>query len=110
MTISPIMTSDGTTDVFASFVIILVQIFVRHLPKSAQHKPAVENTLFEIAGPAERNGAGVTEQLPLSLRRLDGERRACAVDAFAGNEGTVDKIEGQCHKLSNFSHQSALSL
>lgn len=66
--------------------------------------PAVEYALFEIAGPAERNGTGVTEQLPLPLRRLDGESRACAVNAFPGNKGTVDEIERQCHEMSDFSH------
>jgi hypothetical protein len=33
--------------------------------------PAVEFALLEIAGAAERNGTGMTKQLPLPLRRLD---------------------------------------
>jgi hypothetical protein len=85
-------------------VTTIVQVFIGHLPKPAQHLPAVEFSLFEIAGAAERNRTDVTEQLPLPLRRLDRERGICAVDGFTGNETTIDEIESQCHEMSDFGH------
>ena len=64
----------------------------------------VEFALLEIAGAAEGNGAGVTEQLPLPLRRLDRECRIFAVNGFTGYKATVDEIESQCHEMSDFGH------
>lgn len=85
-------------------VIVIVQIFVGHLPKPAQHVPEVEFAQFEIAGAAKRNSAGVGEQLPLPLRRSDRQRRICAVNGFTGNKPTVDEIESQSHEMGDFGH------
>jgi hypothetical protein len=68
--------------------------------------PVVESALFKIAGAAERDGPGVTEQLPLPLRRLDGEYGTCAVNAFAGDKLSVDEIESQCHEMGDFGHNA----
>lgn len=89
-----------------SSVIIIVRIFIRHLTEPAQHVPVVESALFEVAGAAECNGPGVTEQLPLPLRRLDGECRTSAVNGFAGNKPSVDEIESQGHELGDFGHNA----
>ena len=70
--------------------------------------PLVESALFEIPGAAESNGSGVTEQLPLSLRRLDGECRTYAVNGFAGNKPTVDEIESQCHETGDLGHNARM--
>ena len=91
-----------------SLVNIIVRVFIGHLPKPAQHVLLVESASFEIAGAAESNGPGVTEQLPLPLRRLDGECRTYAVNGLAGNQPTVDEIESQCHKTSDFGHNARL--
>ena len=91
-----------------SLVNIIVRVFIGHLPKPTQHMPVVESALFEIAGAAESNGPGVTEQLPLSLRRLDGECRTYAINGFAGNKPTVDEIESQCHETGDFGHNARL--
>jgi hypothetical protein len=87
-----------------SSVIVIVQISVGHLPKPAQHMPAVEFALFEIAGAAECNRAGVTKQLPLPLCRLNRERRIRTADGLTGNEATIDEIESQRHEMSDFRH------
>ena len=46
-----------------------------YLPKPAQHMPAIEFSLLEITGTAERNRADMTEHLPLPLRRLIRSRQ-----------------------------------
>jgi len=66
--------------------IIFSFVLVRHLPKPAQHVPVVEYSPLEIAGSAERDGAGVPEEFPLPLRRLYRDRRTCAVDGLSGHE------------------------
>ena len=60
--------------------------------------------LVERAGTAERNRAGVAEYFPLALRRLDGERRICAVDSLACDEATILTVEGQCVEMRYFRH------
>jgi hypothetical protein len=87
-----------------SLVIVFSQVLLRNLAKPAQHMPVVEFTLLEIAGAAERNGAGMTKQLPLPLRRLYRDRGVSAVNAFAGNKDAVDEVESQGHEVSDFSH------
>ena len=64
----------------------------------------IESSFVEIAGAAERNGAGVTEYFPLPLRYLYRKRRTCAVNQFAAHKTAVDKIERQCLKTGDFSH------
>ena len=91
-----------------SLVTTIVRIFIRHLPKPAQHMLLVESASFEIAGAAESDGPGVAEQLPLPLRRLDGECRTYAINGFAGNKPTVDEIESQCHETGDFGHNARL--
>jgi hypothetical protein len=66
---------------------------------------AVEFSLFEIAGAAERNGAGVPQDLPLSLRGLYRYSGTGAGSGFAGNKTTVPEIKWQCHEMNNFSHE-----
>jgi len=83
-------------------------LLVRHLPKPAQHVPVVKFALFEIAGAAERDGAGAPQDFPLPLRGLYCARGTCAVDGFAGNQAAVDEIERQCHEMSDFDHECPL--
>ena len=58
----------------------------------------------EIAGAAERDRTGVTENLPLPLRGLYSERRTTAVDQLAVDKTSVDKIESQGLETHDFSH------
>jgi len=85
-------------------VTVCPQILVRYLPKPAQNMLVIESSFVEIAGAAERNGAGVTEYFPLPLRYLYRKRRTCAVNQFAAHKTAVDKIERQCLETSNFGH------
>jgi hypothetical protein len=77
----------------SSLVFVFSQVLLRNLAKPAQHMPVAEFTLLEIAGAAERNGAGMTKQLPLPLRRLYRDRGVSAVNAFAGNKDAVDEVK-----------------
>jgi hypothetical protein len=85
--------------------IIFSFVLVRHLPKPAQHVPVVEYSPLEIAGAAERDGAGVPQEFPLPLRRLYRDRRTCAVNGFSSRKGTVDEIKSQCHETCDFGHE-----
>ncbi len=58
----------------------------------------------EIAGAAERDGTDVTENLPLPLRRLYGERRTAAVDQLTVDKTPVDKVEGQGMEMRDSRH------
>jgi hypothetical protein len=91
-----------------SWGIIFFYVLVRHLSKPAQHVRVVEFSLFEIAGAAERDGAGMPQDFPLPLRRLYRDRRTCAVNGFTGNKAAVDEIKGQCHEMSDFGHECPL--
>jgi len=84
---------------------IFLQVLIRHQPKSAQHMLVIEFTRFEVGGAAERNGTGVTKQLPLSLCRLDRNRRTRTVYGCTLHKVVVDAIESQCHEMSDFGHQ-----
>jgi hypothetical protein len=88
----------------SSLVFVFSQVLLRNLAKPAQHMPVAEFTLLEIAGAAERNGTGMTKQLPLPQRRLDRSRGVSAVNAFAGNKDAVDEVESQGHEVSDFGH------
>jgi hypothetical protein len=68
----------------------------------------VKFALFEIAGAAERDGAGMPQDFPLPLRRLYRDRRTGAVNGFTGDKAAVDKIKGQCHEMSDFGHECPL--
>jgi hypothetical protein len=67
--------------------------------------PVIELSLCEIAGAAERNGPGMTEEFPLPLRGLDRDRRIGADDRFRGDETAIDEIKSQCHETGNFGHR-----
>ena len=58
----------------------------------------------ERAGAAERNRAGVTENLPLPLRRLYCERRTSAIYQLAFDKAAIDKIKGQCLEADDSGH------
>jgi hypothetical protein len=58
----------------------------------------------EIAGAAERDRTGVTENLPLPLRGLYGVRRTAAVNELSVEQTAVDKIEGQGLEANDFGH------
>jgi hypothetical protein len=60
-----------------------------------------------IAGAAERDRTGMTENLPLSLRRLDRGCRTFAVDKLAVGKAAIDEIERQGLKADDFGHLSA---
>jgi hypothetical protein len=79
--------TDGKPNIIAtirhSLVVIFSSVLIRHLPKPAQHVPVVEYSPLEIAGPAERNSAGVPQEFPQPLRRLYRDRRTCAVNGFS---------------------------
>jgi hypothetical protein len=102
------MGNEGRPNIIAairhSLSIIFSFVLVRHLPKPAQHVPVVEYSPLEIAGSAERDGAGVPEEFPLPLRRLYCDRRTCAVNSLSGRKGTVDEIKSQCHETCDFGH------
>jgi hypothetical protein len=66
---------------------------------------ATVSSRFKIAGSAERNGASVTEHFPLPQRGLYRERRALAVNRFAVDESTIDKIECKCLEEGDFGHR-----
>jgi len=85
--------------------IIFSFVLIRHLPKAAQQVPVVEYSPLEIAGAAERNGAGVPEEFPLPLRRLYRDRWTWAVNGFSSRKGTVDEIKSQCHETCDFGHE-----
>ncbi len=70
----------------------------------AAYMLVIESTLVEIAGAAERNSAGVTENFPLPLRSLYREHGACAVNQFAVDKAAVDQIECQRLEASHFGH------
>jgi hypothetical protein len=70
----------------------------------------IECSLFEIAGAAERNGTGVTEQFPLPLRSLYRGHGICADDRFRSNKVTVDEIKSYCYEMSDFGHQCPVRL
>jgi hypothetical protein len=103
------MGNEGRPNIIAairhSLSIIFSFVLVRHLPKPAQHVPVVEYSPLEIAGAAERDGAGVPEEFPLPLRRLYRDRRTCAVNGLSGRKGTVDEIKSQCHETCDFGHE-----
>ena len=65
---------------------------------------APEFRCAEIAGTAERDGTGVTENLPLPLRGLYGVRRTAAVNELSAEQTAVDKIEGQGLETDDFGH------
>jgi hypothetical protein len=94
----------ATAAMHRSRVIILSQILIRNLSKPAQHLPAVELAQFEIGGAAKRNGAGVTQYLPLPLRGLYCGRWTGAVDGFTGRKAAVGLIKSQCHEMNDFGH------
>jgi hypothetical protein len=102
------MGNEGRPNIIAairhSLPILFSFVLVRHLPKPAQHVPVVEYSPLEIAGAAERDGAGVPEEFPLPLRRLYRDRRTCAVNSLSGRKGTVDEIKSQCHETCDFGH------
>jgi hypothetical protein len=102
------MGNEGRPNIIAairhSLPILFSFVLVRHLPKPAQHVPVVEYSPLEIAGAAERDGAGVPEEFPLPLRRLYCDRRTCAVNSLSGRKGTVDEIKSQCHETCDFGH------
>jgi hypothetical protein len=102
------MGNEGRPNIIAairhSLPILFSFVLVRHLPKPAQHVPVVEYSPLEIAGAAERDGAGVPEEFPLPLRRLYCDRRTCAVNGLSGRKGTVDEIKSQCHETCDFGH------
>jgi hypothetical protein len=112
--VSPAATSCGSADdndrpnsvaaIQNSFVIIVSQVLIRYLPKPAQHMPAVELSLFEIAGAAERNSADMTEHLPLPLRRLDRGGGTRAYNGFNGDKHAIDEIKSHCFKTNDFRH------
>ena len=58
----------------------------------------------ERAGAADRNRAGVTEDLPLPLRCLYCERRTSAIYQLAFDEAAIDEIKGQCLEADYFGH------
>jgi hypothetical protein len=58
----------------------------------------------EIAGAAEGDRTGVTENLPLPLRGLYGVRRTAAVNELSVEQTAVDKIEGQGLEANDFGH------
>src|SRR4029077_1985891 len=82
-------------------------IFARHLPKSPKNLPGVEFADLEIAGPTERDRAGVAEGFPESLRALDRGGRRCASDGFTRDDVVTDVIERHSFELSNLGHSSA---
>jgi len=102
------MGNEGRPNIIAairhSLPIVFCFVLIRHLPKPAQHVPVVEYSPLEIAGAAERDGAGVPEEFPLPLRRLYCDRRTCAVNSLSGRKGTVDEIKSQCHETCDFGH------
>jgi hypothetical protein len=85
-------------------VIIFALVFVRHLPKPAQDMLAIVFSFDEIAGAAERNGAGMTKEFPLPQRGLYSKRRICADDGLGRSKITVDEIKSYCDELSDFGH------
>ena len=103
------MGTEGRPNIIAairhSLPIIFSFVLIRHLPKPAQHVPMVEYSPLEIAGAAERDGAGVPQEFPLPLRRLYRDRRTCEVNGFSSRKGTVDEIKSQCHETCDFGHE-----
>ena len=91
-----------------SLVIVFSQVLLRNLAKPAQHMPVVEFTLLEIAGAAERNGTGMSQDLPQPLRRLYRDRRTCAVNGFTGDKAAIAEVKSQCHEMSDFGHECPL--
>ena len=61
------------------FAVRVLQIRVGHLSRPAEHMRVIRFVSVKRAGAADRNRAGVTENLPLPLRRLYRERRTSAI-------------------------------
>jgi hypothetical protein len=69
----------------------------------------VEPPDLEIGSAAVRYRTGMAKYLPQSLRALDGDGGARAINGFTGRNATINEIEGQCHEGSDFNHRSHLA-
>ena len=78
---------------------IFPEVFLGHLSEPAKHVLAPEFPRTEIAGAAERNGASVAQDFPLSLSGLYRRRGTRADDGFSGGKTTIHEIKRQRHEI-----------
>jgi hypothetical protein len=88
----------------------LASVFAGYLSKSPKDVPVAELSDLEIAGPAERDGAGMTKGFPERLRTLDRIGRTWASDRFTGDDVVTDVVEGHDHELDDLGHKPASSV
>jgi hypothetical protein len=75
------------------------------LSKSPKDMPVAEFSDLEIAGPAERDGTGMTEGFPERLRTLDRIDRTWASERFTGDDVVTDVVERHDHELDDLGHR-----